>query len=483
MIGGIPAHLTVDQLLRAAEAFASDRTGHLRHPLDCTACRRPLRRILAELAPAAPPPPPPPAPHAGESVFGRLDSPYLTAFAEGARQAPARAAEIVDRPWKEARAAFAALAPAAAVAVILEILDRAHEATDVSPRAGLKLAALARKLCHALDDGAVPHEARGELAARAWLVTGYARALAGKVGLSFNPGFKLAEDRITDLDGVEAAVLSRLAGSAHARRRRPVQALAFLERAERLARDTGEVLEEARAVSEQAVVYVQAGQMARGLALLGRAVALEAPWMSLEDAPRARLLLAVLHATAGHPRVAGELLAAAEREARALGLELPALFALARARLAAERRDRGATERQLAAALASALSTGAHGEGAAAAFHLAALHADSGRGEVLSALAKDVVRLAVPGPLPGELRALLRRLAALLRSSGATRERVLALQRRFKNRLPPAPWPLQGLAVLFDEELTESLTGQRTRLPQSTGRRAGGRSQTKESRA
>lgn len=433
----MPAHLTVAELLRAADAFASDPTGHPPHLLDCATCRRHVRRILAEIAPAAPPPPRPPAPHAGESLFRRLDSPYLAAFAAGAREAPALAAGIAGRPWKETRAAFAALAPAAAVGVILEILDQAHEGADAAPRQGLKLAALARKLCNALDDDAVPHEARGELEARAWLVTGYAVALAGKAGLSFNPGFKRAEDRITDLDGVEAAVLSRLAGSVLGRRRRPVGALAFLERAERLARDTGEVLEEARAVSEQAVVYAQAGQMARGLGLLGRAVALQAPWMSLDDTLRARLVLGVLHATAGHPRVAGELLAEAEREARVLGIELPALFALARARLAAERRDRGAAERLLGEALASALSTGAHGEGAAAAFHLAALHAGGGRGVALTALAAEVARLAVPGPLPGELRTLLRRLAALLRSGEVTREQVLALQRRFKNQRPP----------------------------------------------
>ena len=35
MIRGMPAHLTVDQLLRAAESIAAGRTPHLPHVLDC----------------------------------------------------------------------------------------------------------------------------------------------------------------------------------------------------------------------------------------------------------------------------------------------------------------------------------------------------------------------------------------------------------------------------------------------------------------
>jgi tetratricopeptide (TPR) repeat protein len=456
--GASRRHLTVDELLRAADAVLSDRSGHSPHLLDCAPCRGRLRRILTELAPDAPPPPKPPVARTPEGVFSRLGGGYLAEVASGAREAPALADELLAGRWSKARLLFAGLQPGQAVAAVLHLHDRAFAAAEDSPREGQRLATFALRLTAQLDREGLPPATRQDLTARGRLLLGYAAGLAGRPGEDFRRPFQLAEARIAHPDDPEAAVLCRLLGSVLDRRGRAIQALAFLERAERLFRDAGEVLEQAHALSQQAVVYAQAGDTGRALALLGRALALQGPWLNVEEALRSRLVLAVLHAVVGHPRVASELLAAAEEEARALGVELPALFALARARLAAERRDRGAAERLLGEALASALTTGAHGEGAAAAFHLAALRAGSGRSAGLTALAEDVRRLAAPGPLPDELRALLRRLGDLLRSGEATRERILALQRRFRNRLPRAPWPLPGLAVLFGEELTEWLS-------------------------
>ena len=206
------------------------------------------------------------------------------------------------------------------------------------------------------------------------------------------------------------------------------------------------------------------GDPGRAAELFSKAVLVRRRWTPPAEALRERLLLVFFQAAAGRPRYARETFAEIEAQATAADLATSVLYPWARARLAAGEGDREDTERLLAEALRRALAAGAPGEAAAAVFHLAVLAADAGDGAALAALAEGMEPLLAPGALPAELRDRLQRFRAALHSPELTAERAVGLLRRFKEALPIAPGPFQGLLVLFDESLTDPVRRRRAKV-------------------
>jgi hypothetical protein len=462
-----PQHLTLDALLRWTESLPAEHLADYHHLLGCRACRHRARRLLPEIAPEAVPPRAPLVSRLYESVFQRLEkrlSEPRETFAIGPEEADAEIERLLGAPLRRRRQIFREKDAAHAIPIVLRLLERAYEVSYPYPTRGRDLAAHAFQFACELGRAGVSAATEAELKVRARVVEGYAAALAVRPQSEYDFHFENAEREITHPDAVEAAVFCHLRGSVRAHERRNAEALALLERAARLYGETGEVLEEALALFEQAWVYARLGDGDRALALFGRAVALKRDWTPPADALREQLLLALMHAAAGHPHVAREVLAAAETQAAEAGLPQPPLHALAHARLAAAAGDRAETERRLAEALRSALAAGACGEAAAAAFHLAILDADAGDLDAMAALAGAMAPILAPGTMPTHLRDALRAVRDLLQAGDVTPGRLTGLLRRFRERAPGAVGPFRGLTVLFDAAMTAPLLGSRTKL-------------------
>lgn len=454
------AHLPFDDVAHLADALPTRQLAHLHHLLGCRLCRRRLIRLLPELAPEAVPVDEPAVSRLYRSVFERLErvpSEELAPFAMGTAEADAVIAELVRLPARTMERRFRQRPPAQVIPVLLRLLDRAYEESYPFPSRGNALAELAFRLSGGLDDAGLPPAILADLKARIHLLRGYTEGLERTSSDMGDLPFRVAESHIAHPDEVEAAVFCRLLGSVRDRQRRTLEALSLLERAARLFHDSGERVEEALALSEQAAIYARLGDSARALALFGRALALKEAWLPPAEAVRERLLLALMHHAVGHPWAAQEALAEAGKRAAADEVCIPALLLLTRARLAADGGDRGETERLLAEALVRGNATKAFGEAAAAAFHLAILGADAGQRHRLAGLAEDMEPLFAPETLPSALRDCLRDLRALLRTGNVAVERVVSLQRRFRERLPGGAGPLHGLVILFEPDLSGSL--------------------------
>ncbi len=435
--------------------------------------------MLPELVPEAVPQRAPLVSRLYQSVFQRLtsrQSEYLGAFAIGAEEADAEIERLFSVPPRRMRRLFREKDPTRAIPIILRLLDRAYEESYPYPARGRDLASLAFDLACQLPRGKVSAAIQAELKVRARVVEGYALGLAGRPRSEYEFHFDRAEQEISHPDDAEAAVFCRLLGSVLAHEQRSVAALALLERAERMFRESGEVMEEALALFEQAWVYGRLGDTGRALVLFGRGVAVKQERTAPAEALHEQLLLSLMHAAAGHPQVAREILAGADEMAAAAELPAPPLHALARARLAADAGDRRGTERLLGEALQSALAAGAFGEGAAAVFHLAILHADAADVDAMAALADEMASLLAPGTMPTHLRDALRTVRVLLSAGDGTPARLTGMLRRFRERAPGAVGPFRGLTALFDEAMTAPLLGGRAALPpfaRRTERRGG----------
>ena len=398
-----------------------------------------------------------------------------------AAEADTQIETLLALPVKKMEREFRQKPPALAVAILRRLLDRAYAESYPFPGRGHALAEAAFHLVCAVERAGLPPALLAGLRARVHMLRGYTEGIERAPEDPRELAFRVAESHIADPEDVEAAVFCRLLAGVRDRQRRVHEALALLERAERLFHQSGEVVEEALAIADQAAIYARAGDGERALALFTRSLALREPSLAPAEAARERLLLGFQHAALGQPVAAGEILAEAERRAPTVGTE-PPLALLTRARLAAEAGDHETTERLLVAALGAAQRAGAWGEAAAAACHLAVLFADGERRGRLTALAGEIEPLFAPETLPSELRACLRELRGLLRAGSVEAERMVRIQRRFGERVSGGPGPLRGLGVLFDPALTEPLRLRRPRaavLPFAAGsarRRNGGAS-------
>ncbi|MGH2668441.1 MAG: tetratricopeptide repeat protein, partial [bacterium] len=294
-----PQHLTFDDLLRLIESLPAEQLFHFHHLLGCRACCRRGRQVLPEVAPEAVPRRAPLASRLYRSLFKRLanrTSEPRETFAIGPEEADAEIEQLLGAPPRRRSRLFREKDAAHAIPIVLRLLERAYEDSYPRPTRGRDLAVLAFEFACQLGRAGVSAATEAELKVRARVVEGYAAALAGRPQSEYDFHFENAEREIAHPDAVEAAVFCHLRGSVRAHERRNVEALALLERAARLYGETGEVLEEALALFEQAGLYARLGDSDRALALFGRAVALKRDWTPPADALREQLLLSLLHA-------------------------------------------------------------------------------------------------------------------------------------------------------------------------------------------
>ncbi len=341
-------------------------------------------------------------------------------------------------------------------ALVLRLLERAYETVEAHPVAGGDLADLALWLAPLVPEAELTPELRGTIAARGWLLAAHALALRG-LWPSAERAFRAGGATIASPAGEEAALFARLLGTMRRRQGRRPEAYALLERAARLAEAVGDVVEHGLSLTQLAALHGEDGDLDAVVRLVARTLALKEPWSPPRDLVRERLALAALHAAAGRPQLAEEVLAAAVREAGAAGVELPALFALARSWVALERGDLAAVERELVEAWRAALAAAAPAEAVSAAFQRAALYAAAGRAADLAALARDLEALLPAGLLPGPLRPALRRFQELLRGGHPDAGALARLQGRFRRALLDPARPVEALTMLLDEPVLRLL--------------------------